>query len=171
MESNCTHCNENIYFACRKRAASYNDKLNSRENAAELLGISMSTLANHELGITKSVPVDTVVMMADLYHAPELKNNYCKNECPIGRGLPVATSIDSLEGITIRLLQGLDDETIRMMKKKLIDIAADGEISDDEMLEMKEIFKTLDSIAKTISELRMLAERITDGSDGNGSCK
>lgn len=79
MESNCTNCNENVYFACRKKAASYNEKLNSRESAAELLGISPSTLANHELGITKSVPVDTVVMMADLYHAPELKNMYCKN--------------------------------------------------------------------------------------------
>lgn len=77
MESNCTNCNENVYFAYRKKAASYNEKLNSRESAAELLGISPSTLANHELGITKSVPVDTVVMMADLYHAPELKNMYC----------------------------------------------------------------------------------------------
>ena len=75
MESNCTNCNENVYFACRKKAASYNEKLNSRESAAELLGISPSTLANHELGITKSVPVDTVVMMADLYHAPELKKH------------------------------------------------------------------------------------------------
>lgn len=83
MESNCTNCNENVYFACRKKAASYNEKLNSRESAAELLGISPSTLANHELGITKSVPVDTVVMMADLYKAPELKNMYCKKECPM----------------------------------------------------------------------------------------
>ena len=61
MESNCTKSNENIYFACRKAAAVYNEKLNSRESAAEMLGISPSTLANHELGITKTVPVDTVV--------------------------------------------------------------------------------------------------------------
>lgn len=47
MESNCTNCNENVYFACRKKAASYNEKLNSRESAAELLGISPSTLANY----------------------------------------------------------------------------------------------------------------------------
>lgn len=126
MESNCTNCNENVYFACRKKAASYNEKLNSRESAAELLGISPSTLANHELGITKSVPVDTVVMMADLYKAPELKNMYCKKECPIGKGLPVSTNIDSLQGITVRLLNGLDDEEIHAMKKRLISIAADG---------------------------------------------
>ena len=48
MESNCTNCNENVYFACRKKAASYNEKLNSRESAAELLGIYPSTLANLE---------------------------------------------------------------------------------------------------------------------------
>lgn len=140
MESNCTNCNENVYFACRKKAASYNEKLNSRESAAELLGISPSTLANHELGITKSVPVDTVVMMADLYHAPELKNMYCKKECPIGKGLPVSTNIDSLQGITVRLLNGLDA-----------------------------ILESLDNLAKTISELRMLAEKFTERGNGYGA--
>ena len=44
---------ENIYLECRKKAAEYNEKLNSREAAAELLGVSVSTLANYELGITK----------------------------------------------------------------------------------------------------------------------
>lgn len=140
MESNCTNCNENVYFACRKKAASYNEKLNSRESAAELLGISPSTLANHELGITKSVPVDTVVMMADLYKAPELKNMYCKKECPIGKGLPVSTNIDSLQGITVRLLNGLDA-----------------------------ILESLDNLAKTISELRMLAEKFTERGNGYGA--
>lgn len=63
MEFDCTKEGKNIYFACREKAAKYNDLLNSRERAAELLGISTSTLANHELGVTKNVPPDTVVMM------------------------------------------------------------------------------------------------------------
>lgn len=119
MESNCTNCNENVYFACRKKAASYNEKLNSRESAAELLGISPSTLANHELGITKSVPVDTVVMMADLYKAPELKNMYCKKECPI----PVCQDLrpgdkDSFE-INARTLKAikLSMEEVQLLRK------------------------------------------------------
>lgn len=66
MEFDCTKEGKNIYFACREKAAKYNDLLNSRERAAELLGISTSTLANHELGVTKNVPPDTVVMMSDL---------------------------------------------------------------------------------------------------------
>lgn len=58
--------NTNVYFQARKRAAMSNDRLFSRENAAELLGISPYTLADYELGNTKVVPVDKVVLMADL---------------------------------------------------------------------------------------------------------
>ena len=65
-----TKGNENVYFVARKRAAMYNERLYSREGAAELLGISVSTLADYELGNTKVVPVDKVVLMADLYNAP-----------------------------------------------------------------------------------------------------
>ena len=65
--------NENVYFECRKRAAIHNERLNSRAGAAEILGISESTLAHYELGITKNIPVDVVVMMAEVYNAPELQ--------------------------------------------------------------------------------------------------
>lgn len=84
-----TKSNENVYFVARKKAAMYNERLYSREGAAELLGISVSTLADYELGNTKVVPVDKVVLMADLYNAPELKTGYCKYECPICSYLPV----------------------------------------------------------------------------------
>ena len=66
MEFDCTKDGKNIYFACREKAAKYNDLLNSRERAAELLGISTSTLANHELGVTKNVPPDTVTFMVNI---------------------------------------------------------------------------------------------------------
>ena len=39
-----TDC-ENVWFRARKKAASYNDKLNSREGASEAIGIAPSTLA------------------------------------------------------------------------------------------------------------------------------
>ena len=38
MERDYMDGKENVYLACRKKAAEYNDKLNSREMAAELLG-------------------------------------------------------------------------------------------------------------------------------------
>ena len=76
--------NENVYFKARKEAAKCNEKLYSREGASELLGLSVSTLADYELGTTKVVPVDKVMLMADLYNCPELKAGYYKHECPIG---------------------------------------------------------------------------------------
>lgn len=169
MENGCMNCMGNIYRSCREEAARYNDKLRSRESAAELLGISTSTLSNYELGITKTVPVDIVVMMADLYNSPQLKNLYCKMECPIGKQLPVATEIDGLASVTVRLLNDLDDEEIQSMKKQLLSIAADGKIDESEREEFDGIMRNLDSLAKTISELRMLAEKIKERSGGNGT--
>lgn len=45
--------NQNVYFRARKQAALYNEKLSSREGAAEMLWNIPSTLAGYELGITE----------------------------------------------------------------------------------------------------------------------
>ena len=171
MESNYKQTNENIYFACRKKAAIYNERLNSREEAAELLGISPSTLANHELGVTKNVPVDTVVMMADLYRAPELRNHYCKYECPIGKDLPMATSVGSLELITVQLLNEMDSESIESMKSMLLKIASDGQVDDSELHAMNGILKKLDGISEITSQLKMLIEKCNGKEQENGTCR
>lgn len=159
MECDCMKGEKNIYLACRKKASEYNDKLNSREMAAELLGVSVSTLANYELGITKNVPPESVVMMSDLYRAPELRNYYCKHECPIGKNFPMAVKESGLQGITVKILNSLDDEEIKGMKKRLLSIAADGEITPDEQQEFDGIVKTLETLEHAISELRILAEK------------
>ena len=60
MGNDSTKINENIYFKCRKEAALYDERLRSRESAADLLGVSPSSLADYELGNTKVVTVDRV---------------------------------------------------------------------------------------------------------------
>lgn len=154
-----TKGNENVYFVARKRAAMYNERLYSREGAAELLGISVSTLADYELGNTKVVPVDKVVLMADLYNAPELKTGYCKHECPICSYLPVATEVKGLEGITLRLMKGLDCDELNRIKKELVDITEDGIIDETEKPELKKILAFLDEVAESISELKIVGEK------------
>lgn len=83
--------NQNPYFRARKQAAEWDARLESRERASELIGIAAYTLADYELGNVKRVPADKVLIMADLYNAPWLLSNYCKNECPICGFLPLAT--------------------------------------------------------------------------------
>lgn len=152
--------NNNVYFKARKRAAIYDERLYSRERASELLGVSVSTLGDYELGNTKVVPVDKVVLMADLYKAPELKNQYCKTECPIGQQMPIATEIKGLEGITLRLIREFDAAKINEMKQQLMDIAADGVVDEDEKPHLQKILGKLDDITKAISEMRLVGEKI-----------
>lgn len=160
MENGYTEGTENVYKHYRLRAAQYNEALNSREKTAELLGISPSSLANYELGITKTVPVDMVVMMSDLYNAPELRNLYCKHECPIGKFLPMATEVRNLENITVRIMNSFDEDEIRGMKKDLLRIAEDGKISEDEQGDFYRILEKLEGIASEVSELKILAEKL-----------
>lgn len=163
MGSGCMKENNNIYFRARKEAASYNEKLYSREGAAELLGISVSTLADYELGITKVVPVDKVVLMAELYNCPELKTRYCKCECPIGKTMPLATEVKGIEGATLRLIRELDYEGLKSIKKSLVDIAADGKITDDEKPELKATLDKIDELAEVISEIKLIGEKVLKG--------
>lgn len=153
--------NNNVYFKARKKAAAYNERLYSREGAAELLGISVSTLADYELGNTKVIPVDKVVLMADLYNTPELITGYCMRECPVHGFLPLATEEKSIQGIALRLLKGFNEEELKRMKDDLIEITNDGIISSDEIPKLKEILKRLDMMAEIISEMKIVGEKYT----------
>ena len=145
-----TNENTNMYFQARKKAATYNERLWSREGAAELLGISVSTLADYELGNTKVVPVDKVVLMADLYNAPELITGYCMRECPVHGFLPLATEEKSLEGIALRLLQNFNEDSLKNMRDSLIEITADGKITKDELPALEKIIGQLEKMAEVI---------------------
>lgn len=163
MGNDCIKTNENVYFRARKQAASYNERLFSRGGAAELLGISVSTLADYELGNTKVVPVDKVVLMADLYNCPELKTGYCKYECPIGKSMPLATKVSGLEGIALRIIKEFDADSIKQMQKQLVDIAEDGTISTEEKPSLEAILKKLDEMALVISEMKLAGEKALKG--------
>ena len=151
--------NTNVYFQARKKAAIYNERLYSREGAAELLGISVSTLADNELGNTKVVTVDKVVLMADLYCAPELIAGYCMRECPVHGFLPLATEEKSIQGIALRLLKGFNEDELKTMKVDLIEITEDGIISQEEIPKLKEILKKLEGMAEVISEMKIAGEK------------
>lgn len=126
MANGCMKPNENIYFRCRKEAALCDGRLSSREGASELLGISVSSLSDYELGNTKVVPVDKVNLMADLYRAPQLRTHYCKNECPIGKYIPVETELRGIETVVIRIIHLLDEDKLQEIKRQLLAVASDG---------------------------------------------
>lgn len=165
MDKECIKDTANIYFSCRKEAATYNDKLNSREGAAELLNVSVSSLSNYELGLTPA-PTDVAVRMADLYGAPEIEACYCKNDCPIGKRKNISTKIRGIEQITCSLLNHTDEDGLHNIKKRLLEIASDGKLDPGEEGMLKEIVQALDSLDDDITELRMYLRKYGGAANG-----
>ena len=157
----------NPWYKARKRAAEYDDRLSSREGAAESLGMSVSALADAELGLTKCMPVDKAVLMSDRYNAPQLLNYYCLHECPIGCRQSISDKLLGIERVTVKLLKSLRVDELTELKDNLVDIAADGKITEDEEPELKEIMEYLDELAKTISELQTIGRIALNGGDAD----
>ena len=159
----------NPWYEARKKAAEYDDRLCSREGAAERLGMSVSAVADAELGLTKCMPVDKAVLIADLYNAPQLLNYYCLHECPIGCRHSISDEVVDIDRVTVKLLKGLRVDKLEEIKDSLLDIAEDGKITDDEKPELKEVLDYLDSLAKTVSELKTIGEialgEVDDGTE------
>lgn len=157
MGKGCMNSDENIYFGCRKEAARYNERLNSRESAADLLGVSVSSLADYELGNTKVVPVDKVVLMADLYNSPELCTNYCANECPIGRRKNHPCGMTSIELSTVRLLDAMNLDEVKKRLELLIHLAAAGKVEEIDTLQ--EIIDYLDGIRVAVEQITLVYQK------------
>ena len=149
----------NVWYEARMEAAKWNDKLLSRAGAAEELNMSEDAVKDAELGLNKCMPVDKAVLMADLYRKPELRNYYCLHECPIGRTLAISAETPGLERVTLKLLKNLRVEDLEEVKEKMLDIAEDGKITEDERPDLEAILTYLDQLSKTVSELRILGEK------------
>lgn len=155
MGTNPTKAANNIYCQCRKKAAIYNDKLNSRESAAEQLGYSPSTLAGWELGTDRPSP-EAALLMSDLYHAPEIRNHYCRNECPLGTDVQ-KVELEDLDRITVKAIS-----TFRKMaetKEILLDITEDGVISESEKPNLEVVMKNLDEVSAIAQSLKIWVEK------------
>ena len=157
MQSDCMIEAPNIYFEERKRASETNERLFSRESASELLDMSVSNLSSIELGKHKSVPADVVLRMAELYNAPRLINHYCLHECPFGeyKKSILSYSVEPMERIAIKFLGELRAKEVEEYLTYMIDIAQDGEITEDELENCERIEKYFDRFCKTYSEFKI----------------
>lgn len=146
----------NVFCEARMAAKAWNDKLASREGAAEVLGIDRTRLARIELGSLSPYP-EEVLLMADGYNAPELLNCYCCDVCPIGCRNQQKLELADLDRLTVKLLaafrKGAD------IKDSLLEITEDGIISEDEKPELAEVITYLDGISKAAGELKLWAEK------------
>lgn len=157
MSKFATKAAANMFCQARYEAAKSNERLSSREGAAEEIGIDRTRLARIELGST--IPYqEEVLLMADCYKAPELKGNYCREMCPLGKNMPKIENA-GLDRISLRMLSSF--KKINEAKESLLDITADGVISEEEKPELKKIIQTLDEVNEITQNLKNWIERST----------
>ncbi len=152
-----TKAADNIYCQKRLQAALTDYRFNSREKTAEMMNMSLSQLTEYELGTCKRIPPESVCLMAELYNAPDLRSYYCHYQCPIGAIDIHPVYSEQLEGITLNILAEMN--MLDRLKNRLIEIAADGQITDDEEADFNKILENLDGISKRAQELKVYAEK------------
>lgn len=130
----------------------------SRERASELLGwITAERIEKIES--EKSLPhPDEVLAMSVAYKKPRLCNHYCANVCPIGQEYVPEIKVKDLSQIILEMLASLN--SVQRRKERLIEITADGEISDDEIADFVRIQEELERISITVETLQLWSERM-----------
>jgi len=156
MARRATKAVENEFYRARMNAASCNDKLNSREGAAEITGIDRTRLARIELGSLNPYP-EEVLLMIDAYNAPELGNHYCSKMCPIGQDTVPTAELVHLDRLTINILAALENSDF--IQKTIIAIAKDGIVSEGEQSQIQQILAALENISKTALEMKLWVEK------------
>lgn len=130
----------------------------SRAQASELLE-SMTPERIERIENEKSLPQpDEVKIMAEKYKEPDLRNYYCANQCPLGIDYVPEVKIKDLANIVLEMLSL--SNSMDKKKERLIEIAADGAISGDEMKDFVFIENELEHIAMTVDTLQLWIEKM-----------
>lgn len=141
---------KNIYFQSREDAGL------TRAQASEIMGfISESKLEKMENEKTTVQPED-VVAMAEAYKKPTLCNYYCSHECRIGQNYVPEIKLGSLAEISLGILSNIN--SLNNKKERLIEIAEDGTLTEDEIKDFNSILLNLDKLSLTVDSLKLWLE-------------
>ena len=142
-----TRANKNIYQICREESEL------TRERASEMMtGVSASRIEKIEYNLQDPTPYD-IVQMADCYKRPDLCNYYCSHKCEIGYRYVPEIEMSELSSIILETIASLDE--INPLTGRLIQIARDGKITDDEIKDFAFISHKLDKVSVAIDALNL----------------
>lgn len=130
----------------------------SREKASELLE-TIAPERIEKIESERSLPrPDEVRIMAEKYKTPSLCNYFCARQCPIGQQYVPEIRNSELSDIVLKMLASLN--AMDRKKERLIEIAADGTISKDEIDDFVRIQKELECISVTVETLQLWVEKM-----------
>lgn len=130
----------------------------SREKASELLE-TIAPERIEKIESERSLPrPDEVLIMAEKYKTPSLCNYFCARQCLIGQQYVPEIRNSELSDIVLKMLASLN--AMDRKKERLIEIAADGTISKDELDDFVRIQKELERISVTVETLQLWVEKM-----------
>ena len=121
MQTDC----RNIYQAARKVAGL------TQEKAAEMMGLSVRSIADYEAGV-RIPPNDVVEMMVMVYNSQLLAIQHLRNSAQAARDLLPDVQTMRLPEAVLTLVDAIYDFADDRLDRELIDIARDGVISEEE---------------------------------------
>lgn len=146
-----TKKDKNIYQLCREESGL------TRETASEKMdGMSVSRIEKIEYETQQPTPFD-VIQMADCYKRPDLCNYYCSHHCEIGNRYVPEIEVSELSNIILETIASLNE--INPLTSRLIQIARDGKISDDEIHDFAFISSKLDEVSLAINALNFWVDK------------
>ncbi len=146
---------ENRYRRARKQAAEKNALLNNSETAQDIVHIERTRLIAIEKGQKVPYP-EEVRNMAQVYGAPELCNQYCTGQCPLGREMKPLLYED-LNQISTQLLSSL--YFLQNTSDLIFSMLEDGEIAPGEREAFGKVLQLLDKVSYGAQSLKLWAKK------------
>lgn len=157
MGKQSTRENKTIYQICRENAGL------TRSEASDLMeAVSDSKIEKFEYETQEPTPYD-IIQMAAAYKRPDLCNYYCSHKCEIGQRYVPEVAVKDLSNIILETIASLNE--ITPMTNRLIQIAKDDTVSDDEITDFAFISKKLDEVSLAVDALNLWVEK-TAGEQG-----
>ena len=129
----------------------------TQERWAETLGVSVDAVQNYEYG--RNFPTEeTVLLMADISGYKILPYQYMSMKSRIGSELlPDLSEAISLPKAVLNLILALNDMQ-KSIIPKLMEMAADGRITEDEIPNFERCMQQFDTLAKSMYEVKYAKE-------------
>lgn len=121
-----------------------------------MAAVSNSKIEKFEYELQDPTPYD-IVQMADAYKRPDLCNYFCSHKCEIGHRYVPEVEVSDLSDIILETIASLNE--INPLTTRLIQIARDGKISDDEIKDFAFISKKLDEISLAVDALNLWVDK------------
>lgn len=154
MDKTAMKAANNVYYLARSEAAEFNNRLLSRDGASAELGIDKSRLTRIELGSTNPYP-EEVLIMSDVYKAPQLMSYYCNHGCAIRCSTCKECSLERFDKTMLDIASALSK--VADLQDIILDFAEDGAIDSSEKTLFAVVLNRLGRISKATEQLEIWA--------------